>query len=95
NSWFEAYQMFRQGFKESVKKFLFYNWGHLLLATGIVLLVYKLTSYIALTNPWLDLLATVVFTLILDVFFISLIHGRNQYFKSVKQLLIQRIFRKK
>lgn len=95
NSWFEAYQMFRQGFKESVKKFLFYNWGHLLLATGIVLLVYKLTSYIALTNPWLDLLATVVFTLILDVFFISLIHGRNQYFKFVKQLLIKRIFRKK
>ncbi len=94
NTWFEAFQVFRLGFKHSVKKFLVYNWGHLLLATSIISAVYKLVAFIELDNIWLSLIFKGIATVVLDILFIVVIHGRSEYFKIIKKTTRDKILKK-
>jgi hydrogenase-4 membrane subunit HyfE len=82
NSWFEIYQVFKQGFKSTAKKFILYNWIHIVLSSAIILFVYFITLQIHISNGWIELIIKAFATVILDVVLILIIHGRNKYFKD-------------
>ena len=88
NTWFEAFQVFRLGFKHSAKKFLVYNWLHLSLATFIIIVIYQVVSLIALDNIWLTLGARAFATILLDIIVIAL-HAKSPYFDMIKNKIIR------
>lgn len=88
NSWFEAFQVFRLGFKHPVKQFLIYNWCHLMLATGFILVIYYLVSFIELNNIWLTVGAKGIATLLLDILVIVL-HAKSPYFDIIKKVIVK------
>jgi hypothetical protein len=88
NTWFEAFQVFRLGFKQSVKKFLIYHWVHLVLATIIIVVIYQIVSLIVLKNIWLTLGVRALATILLDVVAIGL-HIKSPYFKIIKNKIIK------
>ena len=88
NTWFEAFQVFRLGFKHPAKKFLVYNWLHLLLATVIIIVIYQIVSLIVLDNIWLTLGARALATILLDVIVIAL-HAKSPYFGIIKNRIVR------
>ncbi|ATC61477.1 lipopolysaccharide biosynthesis protein [Lactococcus raffinolactis] len=88
NTWFEAFQVFRLGFKHPVKQFLMYNWRHLILATSFILVIYYLVSFIELNNIWLTVAARGVTTLLLDILVVAL-HAKSPYFDIIKKVIVK------
>ncbi|MBW9330371.1 transporter [Lactococcus raffinolactis] len=88
NSWFEAFQVFRLGFKHPVKQFLIYNWRHLIVATSFILVIYYLVSFIELNNIWLTVAARGVTTLLLDILVVAL-HAKSPYFDIIKKVIVK------
>lgn len=94
NSWFENFQVFRLGFKQSVNKYLVYQYVHMILGLLMMVVNYVIVSNLLSLGGILGLMLSAILTTVIMVCLSFIIFSRVEEFKSVKNLGMKFIKRK-